>query len=989
MGTADLTYRKLVYQKDMSEYCRRQVIPAVFLGKQVVDANSQILHFSRLEMPYSCFITVRTEMGSNIIVVIQVVIDINLQKSCKKGIHQLRIHEVGETFGGYWGQMPDSVLRPRRSKNDNTYTLRPSPTQPPTTTTESTTTSPPTEKIVLNKTAVAHKHAQDDGYIGIVVPILNVSAIIVPGKIDSGFLLTTEDNFDNVFDVTPRNGESYITKEVPLLEIELNKTRGSLRNSNNYNEDDSLSQFQIEINNIFTPDPRLMFTDYGERTFKRKSHKYRPNVLKRLDFKKHNNLFVAKRAQHNKRPSYKNRRPHLNIVPANSKLKDVRHPVTHRSEETEVKSHYWDAIHDILNNLSKSSEVFTQPPHKELANILRGASNNRFNENVTSQNQNHVSDKPSKIELKPLNGTDGTGNLDSLAVSLVDHESFENIVQSASAMAVKLNQTKVSDVYTAEEEIPVHRLQRSRIRKKRYLSAIEIKGAKPHQRHKMKHMTTTKAGIQFNKRQFQRLIEFQDDEMSERVAMQYLPEFMGQPVLDFCDFNETTTKYVFLFNTSRLVLALSNFTIKRMTVVLTPSRTLQNSELRCGPSHIECQISGARVCIDSLSACDGVPNCGSFDIYDEDRLSCGAASGFRHNVCLAAITFLAVLLTVLYTIHYWLKRCVPKVSDAFFIYTDAAENVLYLDSIMKSPHDIRVSKDFFCGVRELLEYENQITKQNVFRKFMTRCLPVLRFWRKKSADEVVTADIDQLCSERLSAFAELEIQNMTTHVESLKDTAVQTGSSLHEMLDISPSIYSKDVEFPSRKFVTSSTEAVQLLQVESDSSQPSDELNILQFLRKLRVRSISLQQDTLQNDIYELRNNPGESSTESPTKEKEIRSEMYEHDYYEIDKKGIMEQPRTSEGKLSCDINDKPTVKHLRFQDDAIVLSPKEPEDDTLERGLFPRRSIIFGVNKVFRIQEPEEVSNDAEESATSSGRELKSYFNWGKEKKKKKPKKK
>lgn len=57
--TADLTYRKFVYQKDMSEYCRRQVIPAVFLGKKVVDANSQILHFSRLVMPYSCFITVR------------------------------------------------------------------------------------------------------------------------------------------------------------------------------------------------------------------------------------------------------------------------------------------------------------------------------------------------------------------------------------------------------------------------------------------------------------------------------------------------------------------------------------------------------------------------------------------------------------------------------------------------------------------------------------------------------------------------------------------------------------------------------------------------------------------------------------------------------------------------------------------------------------------------------------------------------------------
>lgn len=51
-----------------------------------------------------------------------------------------------------------------------------------------------------------------------------------------------------------------------------------------------------------------------------------------------------------------------------------------------------------------------------------------------------------------------------------------------------------------------------------------------------------------------------------------------------------------------------------MTIILTPSWTLQNSEVRCEQSQIECQISGARVCIDSLSACDGVPNCGSFGI---------------------------------------------------------------------------------------------------------------------------------------------------------------------------------------------------------------------------------------------------------------------------------------------------------------------------------------------------------------------------------------
>lgn len=304
---------------------------------------------------------------------------------------------------------------------------------------------------------------------------------------------------------------------------------------------------------------------------------------------------------------------------------------------------------------------------------------------------------------------------------------------------------------------------------------------------------------------------------------------------------------------------------------------------------------------------------------------------------------------------------------------------------MKSPHDIRVGKDFMFGVQELMDFEDKIVKENVFRKFITRCPPLLQFWRKKSADEVKIADIDKLYSDRLSTSAEIEIQSNTSHLERLKDTAVQTGSSLHEMQDFS-SIYSKDPECFARKCGQSSMEP-QL--VESISSQHSDELNLLQFLRKIKARSISLQQDHLAKDFYEFRNRHENSSVQSPMNETEIRSEIYQHDYCHVDEKSKTEQPRASEEIMSRDIDDKPTAKHLRFQDDIIIMSPKEPEDDIMEVPVHPRRSIIFGVNKVFRIQEPEEVSNEVEESAGGSAREVKSYFNWGKEKKKKKPKKK
>lgn len=58
-ATGTIAVRKFVHQKDISEQCLRRVVPSVFLGKHVVDANSQILHFSRLQLPYSCSISVR------------------------------------------------------------------------------------------------------------------------------------------------------------------------------------------------------------------------------------------------------------------------------------------------------------------------------------------------------------------------------------------------------------------------------------------------------------------------------------------------------------------------------------------------------------------------------------------------------------------------------------------------------------------------------------------------------------------------------------------------------------------------------------------------------------------------------------------------------------------------------------------------------------------------------------------------------------------
>ncbi|CAD0195507.1 unnamed protein product [Chrysodeixis includens] len=256
---------------------------------------------------------------------------------------------------------------------------------------------------------------------------------------------------------------------------------------------------------------------------------------------------------------------------------------------------------------------------------------------------------------------------------LNDNEKTKNLINEASSTPKEVRGTTVTPA------------MKRRRRKKRYIHVIPIEHAKPHHWPvKIEVPVSTEHSDKIaDAQEFQRLIEMQDDEVHDRVALRYLRQYVGPALFNICDFDEAAARHVYLFNSSRLVLAITNFTLERMTVVMTPARTLLTSEARCTNAHLECQVSGARVCIDSLSACDGVPNCGSYDIYDEDRLTCGGSEGLHHNVCLAAITFLAVLLTILYTIHYWLKRCVPKVSDAFFIYTDAAENVLvdFRDSI--------------------------------------------------------------------------------------------------------------------------------------------------------------------------------------------------------------------------------------------------------------------------------------------------------------------
>lgn len=555
-------------------------------------------------------------------------------------------------------------------------------------------------------------------------------------------------------------------------------------------------------------------------------------------------------------------------------------------------------------------------------------------------------------------------------------------MHAAPRMAVVLNSVTSSESNTKHETnvTPLGPKNTER-RKKRFIHAIPIEHAKPRRipvNHEVPPSTEPVDSVS-DAQEFQRLIEVQDDEAQDRVALRYLGQYVGPALFNICDFSEATARHVYLFNSSRLVLAIGNFTLERMTVVMTPARTLLTTEARCGTANLECQVSGARVCIDSLSACDGVPNCGSYDIYDEDRLTCGAAAGLQHNVCLAAITFLAVLLTILYTVHYWLKRCVPKVSDAFFIYTDAAENVLYLDPIMRSPNDTGFSKFFYQprGMHDYMEHPGmQRRHKTVCSYLMDRFQRIFRLKRTKrfsgSLRGIAEADYDGL--DVIDSFGEIELGKLESALTA--DVAVQTGSSLEiegiervlvsESLDIINSDYDFEA-YPELKSIASDNG--KMFDDNMLANQPSEELNMLKFFRK--SRSISMQMSS--RDISDI------AARQQPdTEDKETQSVEFYEEFVTASLLSVIDEvPEKKPGQGIV-------RKKLRFEGETKAVDPDE--DNAQEEEAIPekrRRSVMFGGKHL-----ADSDSDSNEPTTSNANKEFKSYF-WSKNKNKKPTKKK
>nr|XP_034840823.1 uncharacterized protein LOC117996795 [Maniola hyperantus] len=523
---------------------------------------------------------------------------------------------------------------------------------------------------------------------------------------------------------------------------------------------------------------------------------------------------------------------------------------------------------------------------------------------------------------------------------MVDHESWENIVQAAPVMAVVLNK---SDIFVNKSRHGTEKLTKvdQRNRKKRQIHALEIEGSRP------RNLTTQRSVSTEIETQYQfsdihdlaGLVELQDDEISGRLALRYLRKYVGSVLFNICDFQQAKSRQVFLFNASRIVIAVNNFTMEGMTLVLTPAQSLLGSMALCEPGHLECQIIGTRVCIDSMNACDAVPNCGSYDIYDEDRLKCGVSRGLQHNVYLAAFTFLALILVTLYTVHYWLKRCVPRVSDAFFIYTDATENTLFLDSVMRSPNDVDESSykyeypgyffdsDIFYG-DGLKEAD---INENFYRRFMRKCCALLLCKRRRVehpdyVDEVYSsAPLDQ---PNMFSFAEYELQKFAQ-----REQGVQTGESL----EMQSENYNKEKKDEYRcDMVKDLVEPKEVNYYQSDRDKNIEELKLIKFSRETRSSS---QFDALSFDQREGK--MARRHAFVTDNEKEIRSTFYE--------RGSNTNIDTKKIRVKCEVHPEKTknpvdiTKRLRFDEELTLIPSMKSDEEIAIDTTGSRRSVVIG----------------------------------------------
>ncbi|XP_041974019.1 uncharacterized protein LOC121729545 [Aricia agestis] len=773
--------------KDMSEFCKRKVSPSMLFGSSLDDSHLNVIYYSKLNVPYSCMVTIRTEPPYVIVLVIDVVSEVDLREVCATNREPMAVYHVVPAYGGYWGSLPEHLMTRRKTNHTRAYTIK---------TTTQTATSSVQEEEEENNTEIYDTEKiptwADDFVVTKEIPLMNISGNF---QLVDRPIQHVQDLLDDD-DVTPKKGEDYVTSLVPLVKFSPNTQTGRLMH---FNTSDGDPFFQLVNYNTrqdsITMDPRLLFTTERTKVLTKKSK------------------WVANRWKHFKKNKY--------------------------------------------NNLMRSTS------------------------------------------------------------KLVNRESWENIVKVAPALASWLSSTQLPDRHHGAH-LPKNYGKRS----KKSFRPINIELAEP--RHLDASIVDYVDNIQlnsifmmmnYNMRMLDNFEMTDDDMVTGRKLMQNLTSNKGELIVNICDLrHQGKTEWVKVLNTSGIIVAVNNFTLDHLRLIVTPGLPLFKPEEQCLGEQTECRINDTRVCISRTLACDSVPNCGSNSTNDEDRVHCGLRSGRgAMSVLAAALACLVLVVAAAYTLYHWVTRCVPNVAQAFFVYTDQSENTLLLHTVMRSPNDIDVEPDpSLSGQFSFVDLTSpdleNIKDENV-------CKRLLRNWWccmyscnkiKKVSDKTIRNSkvIEQI------ELTEKELKKIMPQ----KDEIIQTESSL-EMKNI---IFYDTVDEGHNDNVKASKESDFMKYVNERAKTLRRSLGSENNLASISPEVLqSITEEELENTVYERKDKLPEQKR----------------------------QPKTNKRTKPAEINPIESIeKHLRFLENPTLIPDLPDQSDSQDIDYYNRPS-VSGIN--------------------------------------------
>ncbi|XP_053624856.1 uncharacterized protein LOC128683344 isoform X2 [Plodia interpunctella] len=95
-------------------------------------------------------------------------------------------------------------------------------------------------------------------------------------------------------------------------------------------------------------------------------------------------------------------------------------------------------------------------------------------------------------------------------------------------------------------------------------------------------------------------------------------------------------------------------------------------------------------CFTSGVVCDGIKNCGVPDWFDERKSDCGMPEERLSYAPVIAV--MAAVLCALMIVSHFMSRCLPPLTNTFFIFNTNEDNRLCIDPVLIPPDEVPLDK---------------------------------------------------------------------------------------------------------------------------------------------------------------------------------------------------------------------------------------------------------------------------------------------------------